>query len=216
MLDLVAVDELLLEQAELVIDAVAERRVVERGERIEEARGEAAEAAVAQAHVHLGVADLLEILAERLERGHARSSEQAGGEQVVAEQPAHEVFEREIVDAADVLALCTPAWRSCARGWCRARPAPWPPTSRAASRHLEAVGVEELQPVEQQRAGDRVELDRHRQQQPLARHRARRGTAPASRSNHTRSCAARRSSSTRPAASRTARSAVGQGEETPG
>jgi hypothetical protein len=72
MLDLVAVDELLLEEAELVVDAVAERGVIERGERIEETRGETAEAAVAEAHVDLGVADFLEILAERLERGARR------------------------------------------------------------------------------------------------------------------------------------------------
>src|SRR6478736_5700145 len=47
MLDLETVDKFLTEQAVLVVDAVAERRVVQRRERIEEARREAAEAAVA-------------------------------------------------------------------------------------------------------------------------------------------------------------------------
>jgi hypothetical protein len=102
MLDLVALFKGLPEKAELVVDAVAERRVVLRRQRIEKARREAAEAAVAQPHVHLGLADLLKVLAERLQRRFRRVHE-AGGEQVVAEEPAHEVFEGEIVDAADVV-----------------------------------------------------------------------------------------------------------------
>jgi len=101
MLDLVAVDELLLEEAKLVVDAVAERRIVEGRQRIEETGGEPPEAAVAQAHVELRLADFFQALAERAERGFRRLH-QAGGEQVVAEEPAHEVFEREIVEAARI------------------------------------------------------------------------------------------------------------------
>ena len=51
LLDLPAVDDLLLEDAELVADAVAQRRHFERGQRIDEAGREAAEAAVAQARL---------------------------------------------------------------------------------------------------------------------------------------------------------------------
>ena len=50
-LDLVAVAELLLEEPVLVMDAVADGRKIERGQRIEEARGEAAQTAVAEPHV---------------------------------------------------------------------------------------------------------------------------------------------------------------------
>ena len=49
LLDLPAVDDFLLEDAELVADAVADRWNLQRGERIEETRGETTEAAVAQA-----------------------------------------------------------------------------------------------------------------------------------------------------------------------
>ena len=102
MLDLAAVDEFLLEEAELVVDPVAERGIVERRQRIEEAGGEPAEAAVAQAHVDLGIPDLLEVQAQELERLPGGLVE-PGGEQIVLEEPAHEVLEREIIHPADVV-----------------------------------------------------------------------------------------------------------------
>ncbi len=104
----------LLEQAELVINPVAERRVIKRRQRIEEAGGETTEAAVAETHVALGLADLLEVLAERGERS-PRGLIEPGRDQVVAEQPAHEVFEREIVDAADVMRVVHRLGRDHAR-----------------------------------------------------------------------------------------------------
>ncbi|OQB89404.1 MAG: hypothetical protein BWX86_02467 [Verrucomicrobia bacterium ADurb.Bin122] len=104
MLDLVAIDELLLEQAVLVVDAVADGRVVVRGERIEEARGEAAETAVAQAHVLFQRAHGLEVHAERA-HGLLRILVQAGVVQIGAEQTAHEILQREVVEAADILGV---------------------------------------------------------------------------------------------------------------
>ncbi len=53
LLELPAVDDLLLEDAELVADAVADGRDLECRHRIEEARGETAEAAVAEARARL-------------------------------------------------------------------------------------------------------------------------------------------------------------------
>ncbi len=102
MLDLVAVDELLLEEAELVVDAVADRRVVERGERIEETGRETTEAAVAQAHVHLDLAQLVKVDAELGQRG-ARGLDETGVLEVVLGEPAHQILEREVVEAADVV-----------------------------------------------------------------------------------------------------------------
>ena len=63
-LDLVAVDDLLAEHAVVVADAVAEHRQRERGARIEEAGGEAAETAIAEAGIRLLGGDLLHLQAE--------------------------------------------------------------------------------------------------------------------------------------------------------
>ena len=104
MLDLMAADELLLEKAELVVDPIPDRGIVEGRERIEKARGEAAQAAVAEAHVGLGLADGDEVLPEGGER-RLRRLQQAGGQQVGFKQPPHVIFEREIVDAADVVGV---------------------------------------------------------------------------------------------------------------
>ena len=64
LLVLIAVDERLAEEAELVVDAVAEAGHVERRQRIEEAGGQAAEAAVAEGGVGLERLELFEIDAE--------------------------------------------------------------------------------------------------------------------------------------------------------
>ena len=69
MLDLVTVHEFLLKKAELVVDAVADCGIVERGEGIQEAGGKTAQAAVAQPHVHFDLAEFIEIYAEFGERG---------------------------------------------------------------------------------------------------------------------------------------------------
>src|SRR6185503_20664408 len=64
LLALLAVLDLLAEEPELVVDAVAVAGHVQGGHRIEEARGEAPEAAVAERGVRLERGDLLEVDAE--------------------------------------------------------------------------------------------------------------------------------------------------------
>ena len=73
LLHLPAVDDLLLEDAELVADAVADRRDLQRRQRIEEAGGEAAEAAVAEAGLVFVREQLVEVEAD-LGRPPARTS----------------------------------------------------------------------------------------------------------------------------------------------
>ena len=68
LLDLPAVDDLLLEDAELVADAVAERGHLQRRQRVEEAGREAPEAAVAEAGL------VLAARAARRDRGRARAT----------------------------------------------------------------------------------------------------------------------------------------------
>ena len=102
-LDLATEREGLTEQAEFVMDAITDGRDVHRGEGIEEAGGETAEAAVAEAHVGFFVGDRLEILAE-FRQGRGRDVAQLKVDEVVREHAAHQVLEGEIVDAADVLA----------------------------------------------------------------------------------------------------------------
>ena len=75
LLDLPAVDDLLLEDAELVADAVADRRHLQRRQRIDEARREPAETAVAQARLVFLGEQLIEIepeLGHRRARGRRR------------------------------------------------------------------------------------------------------------------------------------------------
>ena len=64
LLDLPAVDDLLTEDAELVTDAVGDRRDLERGERIDETRRQPAETAAAQSRLLFLVQQLLEVQAE--------------------------------------------------------------------------------------------------------------------------------------------------------
>ena len=73
LLDLPAVDDLLVEDAELVADAVAERGDLERRERIDEACRQAPEAAVAQSGLLLLAQQLLEIEAELAHASCGRS-----------------------------------------------------------------------------------------------------------------------------------------------
>ena len=81
--------ELLLEDAELVADAVADRRPLEGGQRVEVARGQPAEAAVAQPRLRLARQHLVEILAEPRER-FARLRLDLEVEQVVAQLRPHQ------------------------------------------------------------------------------------------------------------------------------
>ena len=107
LLHLPAVDDLLLEDAELVADAVAQRRHLERRQRIDEAGREAAEAAVAQARLVLLGQQLLEIQPELGHRG-ARGVVDAEIDEVVAEVRAHQELGRQIRRPCASPAWCTP------------------------------------------------------------------------------------------------------------
>ena len=87
--DLLAVFvELLLEDAVLVLDAITECRHAQRGERIDEAGGQTAEATVAEARLVLGVDDVRHGEAEFLDRGIELLG-QTGVEQSVAQLLTH-------------------------------------------------------------------------------------------------------------------------------
>ena len=101
-LDLVAVLDLLPEHTIAVADAAAVRRIAKRCERIKEAGGETAEAAVAKRRVRFLVLDHVQIEAHLRERLlHLL----VGGEvdQIVAERPAHQEFHRHVVEDLRIL-----------------------------------------------------------------------------------------------------------------
>ena len=98
---LFAVDDALAEDAVVVAQAVAGGGEVEGGEGIHEAGGEAAEAAVAEAGVHLVVAEAVPVQAEGV-HGFAALLLEAEVDDVVAEEAADEELEGEVVDAADL------------------------------------------------------------------------------------------------------------------
>jgi hypothetical protein len=97
LLHLPAVDEGLPEDAVLVPDAVPDRRDVHRRERVDEARGQPAEAAVAEAGLDLLRPQLVQVDAEVRHRllGDLR---QVGGEQRVAELAAEQVLGGQVPD----------------------------------------------------------------------------------------------------------------------
>ena len=100
--DLVAVDDLLAEDAVVVSKAVAGAGDVEGGHGIEVARGEAPEAAIAEAGVGLVVAKIVPVDAVVLE-GFAAELVGLEVDDVVPEKPPHEELEAQVVDALDVL-----------------------------------------------------------------------------------------------------------------
>jgi hypothetical protein len=77
---------------------------LQRGQRIHEAGRETPQASVAQAHVVLDPEKLVDV-EPQVVHGLLRALVQAAVDQVVVQHPAHEVFQRQIVDAAGV-ALC--------------------------------------------------------------------------------------------------------------
>jgi hypothetical protein len=95
LLDLPAVVDLLVEDAEFIADAIADRRTLKGGQRVEVARGEPAEAAVAQSRFLLASQDRVEILAHRRQRLPCRSLH-AEVQQVVAQLRTHQEFGRQI------------------------------------------------------------------------------------------------------------------------
>ena len=95
LLDLPAVVDLLVEDAEFVADAIADRRALQGGQRVQIAGGEPAEAAVAQARLFLARQHLVKALAHRGQRGLRRAF-QAQVQQVVAQLRAHQEFGRQV------------------------------------------------------------------------------------------------------------------------
>ena len=87
--------DLLVEDAELVADAVADRGALQCGQRVQIAGGEAAEAAVAEAGFLLARQHFLEADAELLECGAGRLLD-SEIQQVAAELRAHQELGRQV------------------------------------------------------------------------------------------------------------------------
>ena len=100
--DLVAVLEALLEHAVLIADAIAPRRQVESRHRVEEASGKAAKTAVAEGSVLLLLDQVLELVADLLERVLVRMLKVEVHERV-EERASHEELKREVVDTLGIL-----------------------------------------------------------------------------------------------------------------
>ena len=101
-LDLLALlVEGLLEDAVLVLDAVAECRHAQRGQRVDEAGGQTAQATVAERGLVLGVDDVLVIEAELLD-GLVELLGQACVEQRVAQLLAHQELGAQVTDGLGV------------------------------------------------------------------------------------------------------------------
>ncbi len=96
-LDLVAVDQLLIEQPVFIADTVPVGRDLEGGDRIHETGGEPAETAVAEPRLLFLVPDLAHVEAEILD-GLLRILHDPEVDQAVAERTADQELEREIVD----------------------------------------------------------------------------------------------------------------------
>ena len=101
-LDLCVVDDVLLEHPVQVADAVAPRGVVERGERVEEARREPPEPAVAERRVLLLLEEVLETVPEARDRLGVLLAQAEVGDGVVQGAP-HQILDGEVVDALDVV-----------------------------------------------------------------------------------------------------------------
>ncbi len=102
LLVLEAVDEGLAEEAELVVDAVAETGIVERGQGVEEAGRQTPETAVAEGRVGLEGLELLEVDAQlRHDRLGVRIEAQV--REVVPEGAAHQELHGEVVEPLGIL-----------------------------------------------------------------------------------------------------------------
>ena len=103
-LDLVALLELLTEEAELVVNAVADRRVIQRGQRIEKTGRKAPQPAVAEPHVVLLAAQLGHVEPE-LGDGLLGLLINAGVIKPIGKEAAHEKLQRQIINPAHVLVI---------------------------------------------------------------------------------------------------------------
>ena len=101
LLDLPAVADRLPEDAVFVAQAVADGRVLQRGEGVDEAGGQPAEAAVAQPGVRLLLDQLLEVPAFLL---HGPPHERLRGQvhHVVPQRPPQQKLHRQVVDALGI------------------------------------------------------------------------------------------------------------------
>ena len=102
LLHLLAIDDLLAEDAVVVTDAVAHRRKVERGHRIEIACRETSQASIAKACISLKIAQVVPVDTVGTERITAKL---IGFEvyDVVAEQTADEEFKRKVIYVLGIL-----------------------------------------------------------------------------------------------------------------
>src|SRR5207244_6105934 len=107
LLVLIAVHERLSKKSELVVDAVAESRVIETGERIEKTGGEPSETAVAERGIRLERFELLEVDA-KLRHDRVRVVVEAEVGEIVPEGAAHEELHREVVQPLRVLLAVAP------------------------------------------------------------------------------------------------------------
>ncbi len=107
LLDLLALLDALGEHAVFVADAVADARIVVGEQAVEEAGGEAPEAAVAERGVGLVGLDLVEVEAERGERlaGHVHHAEVV---EHLLQRTADQVFHRKVVDQLLALVVVLP------------------------------------------------------------------------------------------------------------
>ena len=97
-LDLRAVAEGLLEDAEVVADAVADRGDVQRGHRVQQAGGEPAQAAVAEARLDVERRRASSMDSPRLAAMSRVQCSGAGVEQVLLQLPAQQVLGGQVVD----------------------------------------------------------------------------------------------------------------------
>ena len=102
LLHLVAVHDSLVEDAEVIAQAVPDGGEAQRGHGVEKTGGQAAETTIAQPGVHFAVAKRLPIQPELGHRG-AATVFQLEVDDVVPEQAADQELERQIVDPLDVL-----------------------------------------------------------------------------------------------------------------
>jgi hypothetical protein len=196
-LDLVAVAELLAEEAELVVDAVADGRVVERGQRIEEAGRQTAQPPLPRPMSRRGGREEVAQegqglrLARRRREPHGLRRRKAGelvpGQ--VEVRPGHPALAQRADKVADEGLGVPRLHPGRKRLDAEEIPAELETSSPWARRNAEVVG--------QDGRGHGVELDRNRQEQAL--HRTRPAwNCPLRRSYQIRSWAARRSRRTRP------------------
>ena len=100
-LDLATILDLLTEQAVLVVDAVAHRRVIQGGQGVDEAGGQTTQAAVAKGHVRLLFAQIGQFQTE-FTQGLFADLVQREVVQVVGGQTPHQEFSREIVNRTSI------------------------------------------------------------------------------------------------------------------